>query len=191
MVSYYNSEVADNVEIKYTGKYCLPLNPHIKPTITQGFYGFYSHCGKKHKRENNMEGAIDIAANLGTPVYSVLPGKVVYVSSYGNNSNRVTIKTEINGETYYLEYLHMEERLVSQESDIKMGTQVGTVGDIGSKGSFHLDFRVYQLKEGVEPNPKKLYETFGNDAKKRFFDPLEFFDFDYWYNYSMASHDYN
>ncbi len=192
LIKFYNENPS---VVRYTGAYCLPIAKSQTRRITQGFYGNHSHAGKNrgdslnpiyHYGVDNYLGAIDIAANWGTSVQSVLPGEVVYVGT-SSQFHRVTVKTDIDGETYYLEYLHMAKPTVKKGDIIKMGTQVGTVGDVGSPKNIHLDFRVYKFLPGNEGK----YNT---DRGKLFFDPFEFFDFDVQYNYvdpGNTDHDYN
>ncbi len=181
---YKNSKKAN---VRYTGPYCLPV-PIDR--INQGFYGLHSHAGANY--ESGHLGAIDFNAPLGTPVYSVLGGKVVYTykeSPKGNEDmHRVTVETKINGEIYYLEYLHMDVVNVEIGQTLYAGTQLGKSGGWGNDASNdfpkHLDFRIYQFKNDDE-------KEFHIDSKKQFFDPLEFFDFDVQFEYNMAYHDYH
>lgn len=160
--------------------------------INQGFYGKYSHAGSKkinYTDGSGNYGAIDFKADKDTPAYAVLPGKIVYADSAGDDFHRVTIKTEINGETYYLEYLHFQEIKTKLGEDVKMGTQIGTVGGWGrlkNEHEFlpHLDFRVYQFKDESSAD----YKT---DGTKKFIDPFELFDFDVQFKYNTNSHDYH
>lgn len=70
----------------------------------------------------------------------------------------------------------MAKQDVAVGDNIRMGTQVGTVGDVGSPGSVHLDFRVYKFLPGHEGK----YNT---EGAKIFYDPFEFFDFDIQYDF--------
>ena len=115
-----------------------------------------------------------------------MSGKIVYVPATNNTDyNRVTIETTINGETYYLEYLHFSTILVSKNEKVEMGTPIGIVGNTGCK-DVHLDFRVYQFKD----NNNKVFES---DGSKVFIDPFELFDFDVQFNYEIGKggHDYH
>ena len=175
MIEWYKNKGAN---VKYTGTYCLPIKTN-EARISQGFYGTTSHAGKRGY-ELGFLGAVDIAAPMHTPVYSVLQGKVVYTASPNTDYHRVTVETQINGETYYIEYLHFAKINVEVGQQLYMGTQVGTVGRFGKDPSddsngVHLDFRVYQFKEGYN-------NTFKQESSKQFFDPFEFFDFDIQYN---------
>ena len=70
MIEWYKNSGAN---VKYTGTYCLPIKTNVA-RISQGFYGTYSHAGKHGYTDGSKCGAIDIAAPVHTPVYSVLPG---------------------------------------------------------------------------------------------------------------------
>ena len=177
-------------QIIYTGPYCVPVR---KVRINQGFYGLNSHAGKKERYETGHLGAIDFQAPPGTSVYSVLGGKVVYTyeeapKDKGVDMHRVTVETKINGDTYYLEYLHMDSVDVIKGQTLHAGTQLGKSGGWGREKSddfpVHLDFRVYKFKDD---NQKLFY----SDSAKQFFDPLEFFDFDVQFEYNMSHHDYH
>ena len=182
---YKNTKLTN---VKYTGPYCLPV-PIDR--INQGFYGLHSHAGSNY--ESGHLGAIDFQAPPGTSVYSVLGGKVAYTykeapENKGADMHRVTVETKINGDTYYLEYLHMDSVDVIKGQTLHAGTQLGKSGGWGNYSpkafDVHLDFRVYKF---VDKNDK----SFSDDSKKQFFDPLEFFDFDVQFEYNMAYHDYH
>ncbi len=188
--------------VRYTGPYCLPINPESLSKISQGFYGKTSHAGSVeswYEEGFGKCGAVDLAAVNGTPVYSVLPGKVVYVDPYENDFHRVTVETQINGETYYLEYLHFHKILTQEGTEIAMGTQIGTVGGWRAKGKtnkknggygYHLDFRVYKFKDEYKFKDN-LEDYFSEDTSKNFIDPFELFDFDVQYNYNLSDDDYH
>ncbi len=179
---------------RYTGPYCLPINPKSLAKISQGFYGKTSHAGSVeswYEEGFGKCGAVDLAiyySDKDIPIYSVLPGKVVCVDSDGKDFHRVTVETQINGETYYLEYLHSAKIMTQKGEEVTMGTQIGTVGGWGTSGNtdfpLHLDFRVYQFKDGEQ-------DSFSSDSAKHFIDPFELFDFDVQYNYNLGKHDYH
>jgi len=179
LIDWYKEK---GTKIRYTGSYCLPVPVN---RINQAFYGRTSHAGKQGRYKNSgLCGAIDFQADSKTKAYAVLPGKIVYVPDTSNTDyNRVTIETNINGETYYLEYLHFGTILVSKNEKVEMGTPVGIVGNTGCE-YVHLDFRVYQFKD----DNKKIFES---DGSKIFIDPFELFDFDVQFNYQTDNHDYH
>lgn len=83
---------------------------------------------------------IDIAADLGTPIYAVCDGKVhrsFYSNSYGNV---IFIEHENGLETVYA---HLHERFVKAGDVVKEGEQIGTVGSTGRSTGPHLHFEVH------------------------------------------------
>lgn len=89
---------------------------------------------------NGKHYGIDIAAEVGTPVYSAGPGKVsrsYYSDSYGN----VVFIAHTNGmETVYA---HLNKRFVSEGENVKQGVQIGEVGNTGRSSGSHLHFEVH------------------------------------------------
>ena len=189
LINWYKQKGAT---VRYTASYFLPVK---SSRINQAFYGKTSHAGKNGYKngkaiyDTGFLGAIDFQANRGDPVYAVLPGTIVYVPSDKNpDYHRVTLETDIKGETYYIEYLHLNEINTNIDTTVNMGAQIGTVGGWGKNSAndydVHLDFRVYQFKD--ETN-----RDFTNEASKQFIDPFELFNFDVQYNFNTENHDYH
>lgn len=91
-------------------------------------------------RNGNHYG-IDIAAGLGTPVYSVDSGTVTksyYSSSYGNV---VFVKHQNNLETVYA---HLKKRAVEVGQQVKKGESIGEMGNTGRSSGVHLHFEVHE-----------------------------------------------
>ena len=72
---------------------------------------------------------MNIRSGVGTD--NSISGKVVYTAAPNTDYHRVTVETQINGETYYIEYLHFSKINVEVGQQLSMGTQVGTVGNFG------------------------------------------------------------
>ncbi len=83
---------------------------------------------------------IDIAAEIGTPVYASQHGKVVksyYSHSYGNV---IFIQHKNKMETVYA---HLHKRFVSEGQTVKKGEMIGEVGNTGRSSGSHLHFEVH------------------------------------------------
>lgn len=92
---------------------------------------------------NGMHKGIDIAAALGTPVYSVDGGIVTrsyYSDTYGNV---IFIKHHNNFETVYA---HLQTRKVVEGQSIGQGELIGGMGNTGDSSGVHLHFEVHQHK---------------------------------------------
>lgn len=153
-------------EAKYTGTYHLPFpadlieNKTIK--ISQGFWGNWSHAAnQKYDNMRNDLGAIDISTsrNPNVDLYSIWDGKAVLVGS--GSTNLTAIESVINGVTYRLEYLHLKSGSsqaagIKVNDEIKMGQKIGIVGDYGSGGAIHLDFRI--KRDGINIDPLRFFD---------------------------------
>ena len=217
----------------YTGSYCLPFRTGQgtghpdRRRISQGFWGGQlingekvgsSHRGNRHTARSisavQNAGAIDIGAyNHDVILFALYEGFVVHFGGTpgcgeynGDTScNRTVIRSMIEGNEYYIEYLH----LIEGSSDhlplngiIEAGTPIGIVGGYGvnSQGQndnyaypAHLDIRIrstYAYRcpknnngtvnniESSNTVPSFEYSRYKNG----FLDPLRFFDFDEKFN---------
>jgi LysM repeat protein len=93
----------------------------------------YGTRGGQHK-------GIDIAAPMGSAIYSVDNGivsKSYYSDTYGNV---VFIKHDNQIETVYA---HLEERIVQEGTTVQKGDKIGRMGNTGDSSGVHLHFEVH------------------------------------------------
>lgn len=98
--------------------------------------------------------AIDIAADAGTPVRSVMGGTVVSVnkSVYGGGYG-VSVRVD-HGNGLVTEYHHMQEGSVDDinEGDtVEAGQEIGKVGSTGISTGPHLDLQVWKDGQIIDP----------------------------------------
>lgn len=93
--------------------------------------------------------ALDIPANGGDPVVSIMDGKVTFsgwVDGYG-----WTVHID-HGNGLETEYHHMQSQSNLQPGDkVAQGDQVGAVGSTGRSQGNHLDFQVWKDGKYVDP----------------------------------------
>jgi murein DD-endopeptidase MepM/ murein hydrolase activator NlpD len=81
----------------------------------------------------DFHGGIDLPESPGTPVYSVLPGRVVLVSTWDGSStgpgNAVLVAHSDDRAT---SYLHLREIEVAEGDSLELGERLGTVGSTGA-----------------------------------------------------------
>lgn len=92
----------------------------------------------------DFHAGIDLPASPGTPVYSVLPGRVVLVSRWDGSStgpgNAVLVA---HSEDRSTSYLHLREIEVQEGDSLELGERLGTVGQTGaSTPHLHLGYFV-------------------------------------------------
>lgn len=122
----------------------------------------------------------DFYVKVGTPVFSIADGKIVYSSLHsGSKENRnwgnvVIIAHKLEGEIIFALYGHLGKRLVETGAKVKAGQKIGTIGKKNTPENGwweeHLHFGIYKGQfEG------KILSGFDPPGKiKDWLDPVEF-----------------
>ena len=100
-------------------------------------YGYYS-----------LHGGVDLAANLGTPVYAIASGYVSVATYHSVNGNYVSLS---HGNGYGSLYAHLDYFTVSTGAYVGAGDIIGYVGTSGWSTGPHLHFEIH--KNGSTVNP--------------------------------------
>lgn len=120
-----------------------PLMMPTQGTITQGYGSTpFARTHYASKRHNG----IDIAAPIGTPIYSAADGRVVGVGDqdkycYKGAYGKFIAITHYNGLTTL--YGHLSLQVVSEGQELKKGDLIGYMGSTGYSYGSHLHFTVY------------------------------------------------
>jgi len=100
-------------------------------------YGYYA-----------MHKGVDLAANLGTPVYAIASGYVSISSYTSANGNYVSLA---HSDGYGSIYCHLDSAVVKKDAYVKAGQLIGYVGSTGWATGPHLHFEIH--KDGAAVNP--------------------------------------
>lgn len=119
------------------------IRPLEKGIVTSEF-GWRIHPITK---QNRFHSGIDIAGNaVGTNVYPIAAGRVVFIGYYLCGGNYVTVQHSVNGKYYASRYLHLSRVHVKVGQEVTRTTPVGGIGgadfskDICSTGAhLHMD----------------------------------------------------
>lgn len=98
--------------------------------------------------ERRYHAAIDLAANMGTPVKAAMDGRVTSVgfnSTYGN----YLILTHSGG--YQTMYAHLSTVGVEKGQYMAQGREIGKVGSTGYSTGPHLHFAIYKNNRSLNP----------------------------------------
>jgi murein DD-endopeptidase MepM/ murein hydrolase activator NlpD len=98
--------------------------------------------------ERRYHAAIDLAANMGTPVKASMDGRVTSVgfnSTYGN----YIIITHSGG--YQTMYAHLSVVSVTNNQYVVQGREIGKVGSTGYSTGPHLHFALYKNNRSLNP----------------------------------------
>jgi murein DD-endopeptidase MepM/ murein hydrolase activator NlpD len=101
---------------------------------------------------------VDYAAPLGTPVRSVAAGTVRWAGAKGASGNMIQIH---HNHTYTSYYLHLSRlaRGIRRGTRVQQSQIIGYVGSTGLSTGPHLDFRLTQHGEYINPLTHKSIEA--------------------------------
>jgi murein DD-endopeptidase MepM/ murein hydrolase activator NlpD len=91
---------------------------------------------------------IDIAAQEGTPVFSVMKGRVIFSGEMAGYGNTVIID-HMNG--YKTLYAHNKINLIKEGDEVSPSTIIAEVGSSGSSTGPHLHFEVRYNDKNMDP----------------------------------------
>ncbi len=122
----------------------------------------------------NGHNGIDIGAPEGTPIYSPIPGTVVYAGNseadYGGSLGtfgNVVVVEDINQNEHVFAHMVDNSIVVSAGDSVIVGTVLGGVGNTGYSEGNHLHYAIYQ-KSGCL--------TGGSCPSDKTYDPIDFFN---------------
>lgn len=124
---------------KLRGNLPWPLDGKI---ISQ--YGTYRHPVLKTETQRL---GIDIAAQAGSEVRCVAPGKVTAITWQRGHGNLLIVS---HSSGYFTIYTHLAEIMVTPDEPVDAGHVLGTIADNGSEGAI-LHFEVWQRFQHMNP----------------------------------------
>ncbi len=117
--------------------------------VTNGnFTSGFGYRGDPITGRRSFHSGIDIANQLGTPIYAYSAGTVTNASWAGALGNAITID---HGNGLVTRYGHLSEMFVSTGDSVVGGQHIGAMGRTGYTTGVHLHFEV--IKNGVHQNP--------------------------------------
>lgn len=133
----YVSRVLEKAE-QYSGS-MIPLAEGVWP-LPVGYTKVTSGFGlREFEGEVEFHYGMDVACPVGTPVFAVLPGRVVHDMWKGWGGLTVVLEHEGNVETVYC---HLSEILVKYGEKVEKGQPIGLSGNTGRSSGPHLHFAV-------------------------------------------------
>lgn len=91
---------------------------------------------------------LDIAAKLGTPIYSVAEGTVTFAGKKGSLGKLVIINHGNGVQTYYA---HCNKLNVSKGQKVNAGDKIAEVGKTGTATGYHLHLEIHINGKAVNP----------------------------------------
>jgi murein DD-endopeptidase MepM/ murein hydrolase activator NlpD len=126
----------NNVPDQYSGSLRWPLDAYVVSSE------FGARWGKVHK-------GMDMAADVGEPVYAIADGEVIYAGDGLRGYGNVVILRH-DRKTSSL-YAHNSELKVKQGDQVKQGTLIALLGSTGHSTGPHVHFEIRDGDEAVNP----------------------------------------
>lgn len=123
---------------KYSGRFFWPASGEYSSS-------FGPRGGRMHR-------GIDIAAAVGSPIYSAMNGTVIYTGWESGYGMTVEVK-HTNG--LVTRYAHCSQIFVSNGQQVEGGQKIAAMGMTGNVTGPHLHFEV--LVNGVQVNPRQYF----------------------------------
>lgn len=120
--------------------YTVVIPPKLQYPLLTGT-GITSAFGPRGGRLHEGD---DIFPGYGTPIYSIAAGTVVKASVAGAYGNHVIVEHVIDGQMVTSLYAHMASGTiaVSEGQQVRVGQQLGAVGETGRAYGAHLHFEI-------------------------------------------------
>lgn len=100
---------------------------------------------------------IDLAADVGTPVYASADGKIFF-TGWHHGLGRLVIMD--HGYGYRTHYGHLDKIKVKRGQNVKRGEVIGVVGNTGYSTGPHLHYEVHSQGKPVNPRNYILYQDY-------------------------------
>lgn len=139
---------------QYAGAYRWPLDAGV----VSSEYG--KRWGKLHK-------GLDIAADVGEPVYATAGGEVIYASDGLRGYGNVVILRHDHDHTSL--YAHNSELKVKQGEQVKQGDLIALLGNTGHSTGPHTHFEIRNGDAPVDPRtvlPKEKFDVAPHQPKE-------------------------
>jgi murein DD-endopeptidase MepM/ murein hydrolase activator NlpD len=115
--------------------------------VSSGFSHSRMHPIHRVRRPHH---GVDYAAPAGTPVYAIGDGRVIQANYSGGAGNMVRIR---HNSVYTTGYMHLRNFAPGIRPNVwvRQGDLIGYVGSTGTSTGPHLDFRVWQNGQPIDP----------------------------------------
>ena len=139
-----DSTMLNNYKINHNLSNLIPNNLPVKGIVTKGLENKKGHHG------------IDIAATLNSNVNPAQEGLVVFAGELDHYGKTIIISHPNN---YFTLYSHLSTLKVKQRDYVKIGQNIGLIGQSGKSDAPHLHFEIWKNHLIIDPrNLIKEYE---------------------------------
>ncbi|MRN51590.1 M23 family metallopeptidase [Paenibacillus monticola] len=144
---------ANTVQANLQAKKALAEKAKLKPAVfwpTQSkvISSNFGYRSDPFKGVSAYHAGIDIAGNIGDPVYAAMDGEITAAEQMGARGKYIIIKHPNGLETWYM---HLNGMVVSVGDKVAKGQKIGLLGNTGRSTGPHLHFQVVKQNKPVNP----------------------------------------
>jgi len=132
-------------EKMWDGQFASPVSPEFSDCWTSRFGSRRAYNGGTY---DFFHGGLDFCGGIGTKLFAVAPGKVVFTGLLTVRGNVTVID---HGWGVYTAYDHQSEILVKPGDQVVAGQVIGLGGDTGRTTGPHLHFEVWAGDVQIDP----------------------------------------
>lgn len=108
-------------------------------------FGYRTHPVTGEK--DSFHSGVDIAAPVGTPVYSPVAGTAALVAEGPVGGKQIVVRDN----SFEFHFLHLSEQIVRQGAPVVKGMLIGRVGNTGRSTGPHLHYAIKMNGQYVNP----------------------------------------
>ncbi|WP_275262019.1 peptidoglycan DD-metalloendopeptidase family protein [Paenibacillus tepidiphilus] len=122
--------------------------PVLWPTSSKVITSSFGYRSDPFEGVSAYHSGIDIAGNIGDPIYAAMDGTVTASEQMGARGKYIILKHSNGLETWYM---HLNGMTVSAGDKVIKGQKIGTLGNTGRSTGPHLHFQVVKQNKPVNP----------------------------------------
>lgn len=147
------AERANSVQANLQAKKALAEKARLAPAViwpthSNVITSSFGYRSDPFKGVSAYHSGIDIAGDIGDPVYAAMAGVVTASDQMGARGKYIIIEHPNGLETWYM---HLNGMTVKAGDKVNKGEQIGMLGNTGRSTGPHLHFQVVKQNKAVNP----------------------------------------
>jgi len=118
------------------------------PTLSKVITSSFGYRTDPFKGSSAFHSGIDIAGEIGDPVFAAQDGEVTTAEQQGARGKYIILKHSSGLETWYM---HLSDMNVTPGQIVRKGEQIGKLGSTGRSTGPHLHFQVVKQNKPINP----------------------------------------
>lgn len=131
-------------------QYRISGTPTEWPTLSTRLTSNFGYRSDPFRGRAAFHAGIDIAGNVGDPIYAAGAGKIITTDKDNSHGNYIVIEHPGGLQSWYL---HLSAIGVNEGDTVTKGQEIGSLGNTGRSTGPHLHFEIVKNGNAVNPLP--------------------------------------